>query len=236
MPVGGDRDHGAGQQPKRHEWKAKQQRAVADLVNYFQGWEERNEAGGFLGLQATFLQEIKQAGTEADKQRGVSDENQKDVGSQPSFVGHVLGEQHGLFVNSGHEGQKKHHGKNDHARRCGLVNRIDEHEEAHGEESQQRLSVVHRRPDDMAGKEKFGQRDEVENHAQAGRMEGDTAEQVAGARERHEGVDQADEVTTQREAQPKQRHRPLTVSQSPEFTLISQSYAPGRPISHSVAH
>ena len=48
----------------------------------------------------------------------------------------------------------------------------------------------------------------MEDHAQTGGMQGDAAEQVAGTGERHEGVDQSDEIASQCEAQPKQRHRP----------------------------
>ena len=47
-------------------------------------------------------------------------------------------------------------------------------------------------------------RNEVEDHAEAGGVQGDAAEQVTGAGQRHEGVDQSDEVAPQRETQPKQ--------------------------------
>ena len=67
---------------------------------------------------------------------------------------------------------------------------------------------MHRRPDDVAGQKEFGEGNEMEDHAQAGGMQGDAAEQVAGAAERHESVDQSDEVATQCETQPEQRHRP----------------------------
>ena len=206
--VGGEGHDRAGQQAQRHERKAQQQRAVADLVDHFERGQKRNQAGGFLGFQAALLQQIEQAGAEAEHQRGVAGEDEDDVGDEPSLVRDELGQQHRLLADGRNEGQKKYHGKDHHAGRCGLIDRIDDHEEGHRQKCQQRLSVVHRRPDDLARKKQLGQRDEVENHAQAGRMQGDAAEQVTGAGERHEGVDQPDEVAPQCETQPKQRHRP----------------------------
>src|SRR5208337_3309032 len=93
-------------------------------------------------------------------------------------------------------------------------NGIDDHEKRHREESQQRLPVMHRSPNHVAGKEKLDQRDEVENHAKAGGVQRDAAEKVAGAAERKKGVDQPDEVASQRKTQPKQCHR-LGKYQSP---------------------
>src|SRR5260370_8874314 len=66
---------------------------------------------------------------------------------------------------------------------------------------------MHRGPEQLAGEEQFDQRDEVEDHAQAGGVQRDAAEKVAGTAEREEGVDQPDEVAAEREAQPKQCHR-----------------------------
>src|ERR1700739_4793412 len=60
----------------------------------------------------------------------------------------------------------------------------------------------------MPGKKQFRQRNEVENHSQAGRMQCDAAEKVAGPRQRHERIDQSNKVASQRETQPEQRHRP----------------------------
>jgi len=54
---------------------------------------------------------------------------------------------------------------------------------------QQRLPVMHRGPDYMAGEEQLDQRDEVENHAQAGGMQRDAAEKIAGAGQREKGID-----------------------------------------------
>jgi hypothetical protein len=59
----------------------------------------------------------------------------------------------------------------------------------------------------MAGKKKLDQRNEMKDHAEAGGMKRDAAEKVAGAAEREERVDQADEVASQREAKPKQSHK-----------------------------
>jgi hypothetical protein len=53
---------------------------------------------------------------------------------------------------------------------------IDDHEKRHRKEGQKRLSVMHRGPDDRAVEEKLDQRDEVENHAQAGGMQRNAAE------------------------------------------------------------
>ena len=47
----------------------------------------------------------------------------------------------------------------------------------------------------------------MEDHAQAGGVQRDAAEKIAGAGERKEGVDQPDEVASQREAQPEQCHK-----------------------------
>src|SRR5260370_35252 len=115
-------------------------------------------------------------------------------------------------------------------RRSGLVNGIHDHEKDHRKEGEQRLSVMHRCPEHVAGEEKLDQRDEVEDHAQAGGVQRDAAEKVAGAGEREEGVDQPDKVATQCEAQPKQCHK-LGKYQSAEFNA---SWAPccssGNPI------
>jgi len=73
----------------------------------------------------------------------------------------------------------------------------------------------------VAGKKKLDQRNEVENHPQAGGMQCDAAEKVAGAAEREERVDQPNKVATQCEAQPKQCHKlgkyqsPLSLLQVP---------------------
>jgi len=87
-----------------------------------------------------------------------------------------------------------------------VVNGVNQHEECHRKEGQQRFPIVHGRPDNMAGEEQFSQRNEVEDHTEAGRVEGDAAKQIAGAGQRYEGVDQADKVATQRETEPEQRH------------------------------
>ena len=59
------------------------------------------------------------------------------------------------------------------------------------------------RPNHVPGKEEFNQGNEVEHHAQAGGVQRDPAEKVAGAAEREKRVNQADEITSQREAKPK---------------------------------
>ena len=48
----------------------------------------------------------------------------------------------------------------------------------------------------------------MEDHAHAGGVQRDPAEKLAGAAEREKRIDQPDEVTSQREAQPEQCHRP----------------------------
>ena len=65
-------------------------------------------------------------------------------------------------------------------------------------------AVVHRSPDDLAREKQLDQRNEVEDHPQAGGVQRDAAEKLAGPAEREEGVDQPDEIASQREAQPKQ--------------------------------
>ena len=40
---------------------------------------------------------------------------------------------------------------------------------------------MHRRPDNVARQKEFGKGNEMEDHAQIGGMQGDAAEQVAGA-------------------------------------------------------
>jgi len=72
-------------------------------------------APGSPPLQPALLKKRKQAGAKANEKGGVSYKNQKNVRRQPSFVRNVLGEKYGLFIDGGHEGQKKHHWKNHHA-------------------------------------------------------------------------------------------------------------------------
>src|SRR5260370_7975138 len=89
---------------------------------------------------------------------------------------------------------------------------------------------MHRGPEQLAGEEQFDQRDEVEDHAQAGGVQRDAAEKVAGAAEREKGVDQPDKVATEREAQPEQCHRlgkyqsPMSLMQVGANLLNRQSY------------
>ncbi len=52
----------------------------------------------------------------------------------------------------------------------------------------------------------IGQRDEVEDHAQISRMQSDLVQQVAGAGQRHQRIEQADGVAAQRNSQPKYGH------------------------------
>ena len=81
----------------------------------------------------------------------------------------------------------------------------------HGKEGEQRFAVMHRRPYHLAGEENLHQRNEVEHHAQAGGVQRDAAEKVAGASQRYESIDEPDEIATQRKAQPKQCHKPSNV-------------------------
>jgi hypothetical protein len=88
----------------------------------------------------------------------------------------------------------------------------------------------------MTGEEEFDQRDEVEDHAQAGGVQRDAAEKITGAAERKKGVDQSYKVARQREAQPKESHRlgkyqsPLSLMQvgpeTPGETVLSSHYIP----------
>jgi len=78
----------------------------------------------------------------------------------------------------------------------------------------------------------------MEDHAHAGGMQGNTTEKFAGASQRHEGIDQADEVAPQRETQPKQWHvvfvlswgtRPRREPQyNPEFFEFIAIWRPNR--------
>src|SRR6266852_3419991 len=52
----------------------------------------------------------------------------------------------------------------------------------------------------------LAERDEMEDHAQIGGVKGDAAQQVTGAGERHQCVQQAHSVAAERDSQPKQRH------------------------------
>src|SRR5216684_1722642 len=88
---------------------------------------------------------------------------------------------------------------------------------------------MHRGPEHLAGEEQFDQRYEVEDHAQAGGVQRDAAKKVAGAAEREEGVDQPNEVATEREAQPKQCHR-LGKYQSPLSLMQVTTNRNSRPI------
>jgi hypothetical protein len=54
----------------------------------------------------------------------------------------------------------------------------------------------------MIGEKDFDQRHEVKDHAQAGRIQGDAAEKVAGAGKGYEGVNQSYQIASQREAKP----------------------------------
>jgi len=200
MPVDQNRQNRTGQQTERHERKTKQQGSVTDLVDDFQRGQERNQAAGFLGFEAALLQQVEQTGSKAEHQSSISGKDQDDVGDEPSVVRDERGQQDGLFVQGCDKGQEEHNGEHDHARRSGVVNGIDDHEKCHRKEGQQRLPVMHRGPDHMAGEEQVDQRDEMEDHAQAGGVQRDAAEKVAGAAERKEGVDQPHEVARQREA------------------------------------
>src|ERR1700680_862348 len=84
----------------------------------------------------------------------------------------------------------------------------------HRKECQQRLSVVHRGPNHTAREKQLDQRNEMKDQPQAGGVQRNAAEKIAGTGERKERIDQPDEITSQREAQPKQCHR-LGKYQSP---------------------
>ena len=63
---------------------------------------------------------------------------------------------------------------------------------------------MNRRPYDLPREEELSQRNEMEDHAHGGGVESDAAEEITGAGQRHEGVDQAHEIAPQRKTQPKQ--------------------------------
>ena len=53
---------------------------------------------------------------------------------------------------------------------------------------------------------RIGERNEVKDHPQIGRVQGDLVQQVAGAGQRHQRIQQAHGVATQRDSQPKYGH------------------------------
>lgn len=61
-------------------------------------------------------------------------------------------------------------------------------------------------PENMIRKKEFHQRNEMEHHAEAGGVQRDSTEKVAGSPQRKKSVCQAHEVASQRKAQPKYWH------------------------------
>src|SRR5258708_1186771 len=139
------------------------------------------------------------------------------------------GEHQRVVGQRGDERQKKYDGETHDSGRPWFVEGVDSHEKGHRKERQQRLPGMHGSPDHVAGEEKLDQRDEVEDHAQAGGVQRDAAEKVAGTAEREEGVDQPDEVAAEREAQPEQCHR-LGKYQSPLSLMQVTTNQNPRPI------
>ena len=196
------RDHRPGDQPEGHERKAQQQRLVADVVNHFQRRQLRQIARQVLGLQAALLQQVQNAGAEAEEQRGVAGEDQRDVGENPAAA-HQLGvEQRRPLRDRGGKGQQEHQRKHENSRRERPVARVHEQEKRQDHEGQQRFRFVdrHQRQRQVAGDHgALRQRDKMEHHAQAERREHDLRQEIAGTAHRRRRPQQADDVETDRD-------------------------------------
>src|SRR5678815_856167 len=66
------RDDDTGQQAQRHEGKAEQKRAIADLVNHVERGKPRQNCSAALRLERALLDEIKQARAETEDERRIS--------------------------------------------------------------------------------------------------------------------------------------------------------------------
>ena len=188
-------------QTQGHEWKAEQQRAESDFVNDFERGQAREKSARFFRLQRALLNEIKQAGAEAQNQRGVAGEDQSDVGKQPAPREPREVSRNGCWPVTATKVNRNTSGKTTMPGDVVLIDQVHDQEDDHDQESQHGLGVVHRSQRDLAGElHGFCERNQMEDHAQVGSMQGDAVQQIAGAGQRHQCIEQADGVTTERDS------------------------------------
>jgi hypothetical protein len=95
----------------------------------------------------------------------------------------------------GQEGQQKHQGEDDDAWRSSVIDHVHKQENDHHQKAQHGLSVLNRSQRRRAGKpERFRQRNKVKHHSQIGGVERDSVQEVAGAGECHQRIEQANGV------------------------------------------
>ena len=207
-PERGLRDYGTCNQPERHEGKPEKQRTIADVVNYFECRQARKDSRRFLGLQCAFLDQIKKTGAKTYTQGRITGKDEGDVRDQPALAHPGRHLENWLLTGSGHQSQKKHQGEHDDARGGGFIGQVHEHESHHDQEGQHRFRIVHRSQRDLPRElDGFGQGDQMEDHPEIGRVQGDFTQQVAAAGKSHQCIKQANRVAAERNSQPKDGHR-----------------------------
>ena len=88
-----------------------------------------------------------------------------------------------------------------------MIDSVDQHEGGHHQQREQGLRVVNGGERDLPGeKDSFGERDELEDHAGGHGRQRDPMENVAALGQRQQGIEEADAVAHEGEAQPKYGH------------------------------
>ena len=150
------------------------------------------------------LNEVKHTRAETQHQRRVSGKDQPNVRKQPTGAQARRHPQKGLLSRSRQQCQQKDQRKNNDPRRGRLIDQVSDHEDRHHQEGEQRLRVVHHRQGDVViEKHTLGQRDQVKHHAQIGGVQRHPVQQVAGASQRNQGIEQSYPVEAQRDSKPK---------------------------------
>src|SRR5690348_656737 len=86
MSKGGLGDHHACGQTSGHKRKSYEQGAKADFIGYLKRGQAGEKSLGLLGLQGTLLEQVEEAGAEAQDQGGVTGEDQRNMSYEPALA------------------------------------------------------------------------------------------------------------------------------------------------------
>jgi hypothetical protein len=199
-------DPGADEEAGGHAGKAEEEALEGDLVG---GLERREpgEAGG-LALETALLHEIEQGGQEREEEAGVGGEEESDVEEDPGGAER----QEGLgAVQAGTEGgedaEQEGQGKDEDAESDGAEAEIDGHEGEGEQEGEEGLELVGLDGQAVVGgDEHLDERDEVEEHSEDGRGDGDGAPAGTVVERRGQDRECSDAVEKDRDFEPEERH------------------------------
>jgi len=159
-------------------------------------------------LEAALLHEVEHGGEEAEKERGVGGEDERDVEEDPDAS--VDGEA-GLplaGVKRGNQAEDEDDRQDEDAERDGAVAPVDEQKGGGEDEGEQHLDLMgFNRQAMVGGVEHLGQRDEVEEEGRDGDRDGEVTPAGAVVERCREDGERGNAVEEDRDSEPEEGHR-----------------------------